>query len=210
MSWRVLILFLIIVAFGAGVGGMMLGEWLVESAPSVVNRSISSNSKDPQPVLDADGKPYAAQPPQPLVDGTLGVPKAMSETHWQISEVSVVDVQDGSMRTLDTVSGLPPGPADVATVDVANAPSTAAASQNITPPAPTTPAKPAVKPPSPPAATPVDWLQALRKEINQCESLGFFQRPACVQNARNRYCNPNNAWGKVAECPARTFDQPGA
>ena len=189
---------------------MMLGEWLVESAPSVVNRSISSNSKDPQPVLDADGKPYAAQPPQPLVDGTLGVPKAMSETQWQISEVSVVDLQDGSMRTLDTVSGLPPGPADVATVDVANAPTPASQSQRATPPAPNAAAKPAVKPPAPPAANPVEWLQSLRKEISQCESLGFFQRPACVQNARNRYCNPNNAWGKVAECPARTFDQPGA
>lgn len=216
MSWRVLILFLIMVAFGAGIGGVMLGEWLVESAPSIVSRSNPGGAKDPEPVLDADGKPFAAQPPQPLVDGTLGVPKAMTETEWKIPETSLVDVQDGAFRQLDTVSGLPSGPADIATVDVSRAndigsPSTNAAVPTPTPqsPAPPTQNKPIPKPPAPRNTT-ADWLQSLRKEISQCESLGFFQRPSCIQNARNRYCSSNNAWGKVPECPARSVDQPGA
>lgn len=210
MSWRALILFLIVIVFGASVGGIMLGEWLVESSPTVVNRTITAGAKDPEPVLDADGKPFAAQPPQPLVDGTLGVPKTRTETEWKISETAAVDVQDGALRQLDTVSGLPPGPSDVGMVDVSN--------NNAGTPIPTgaTPAAPS-PPPSRPAATPTQpapssssWLQSLRKEMGQCESLGFFQRPTCIQNARNRYCNPNNAWGKVSECPARSFDQPGA
>ena len=188
----------------------MLGEWLVESSPTVVNRSVTAGAKDPEPVLDADGKPFAAQPPQPLVDGTLGVPKTRTETEWKISEAAVVDVQDGALRQLDTVSGLPPGPADVGTVDVSNTsassvPTTGSAS--TPPPAP--PSRPATTP-TQPAPSSASWLQSLRKEMAQCESLGFFQRPSCIQNARNRYCNPNNAWGKVPECPARTFDQPGA
>ncbi len=207
MSWRVLILFLIMVAFGAGVGGIMLGEWLVESAPSAVSRSNTAGTKDPEPVLNADGKPFAPQPPQPLVDGTLGVPKTMAETEWKIPETSVVDVQDGEMRHLDTVSGLPPGPADVATVDVSRANGTSTPSTTGAAPPPQNNA--VTKPPAPRAST-TDWLQSLRKEMTQCESLGFFQRPSCIQNARNRYCNPNNAWGKVPECPARSFDQPGA
>ncbi len=216
MSWRVLILFLIMVALGAGVGGIMLGEWLVESAPSVVSRSNPSGSKDPEPVLDADGKPFAAQPPQPLVDGTLGVPKAMAETEWKIPETSLVDVQDGAFRQLDTVSGLPPGPADISTVDVTKVngfgtPSPSATAPIQTPQAstPSNQGKPVSKPPAP-RATSSDWLQSLRKEISQCESMGFFQRPTCIQTARNRYCSPNNGWGKVPECPARSFDQPGA
>ena len=210
MSWRALILFLIVIVFGASVGGIMLGEWLVESSPAVVNRTVTAGAKDPEPVLDADGKPFAAQPPQPLVDGTLGVPKTMTETEWKISEAAVVDVQDGAFRQLDTVSGLPPGPSDVGMVDVS--------SDNAGTPIPAG-ARPAVPslPPSRPASTPTQpapsssaWLESLRKEMGQCESLGFFQRPTCIQNARNRYCNPNNAWGKVPECPARSFDQPGA
>ncbi len=187
----------------------MLGEWLVESAPSVVSRSTTAGAKDPEPVLDADGKPFAPQPPQPLVDGTLGVPRAMAETEWKISETSVVDVQDGAFRQLDTVSGLPAGPADIGTVDISNAtapPPPAGASAIPSPP----PGKPAAKPPQPSRPPSSDWLQSLRKEMSQCESLGFFQRPSCIQNARNRFCTPNNAWGKIPECPARSFDQPGA
>ena len=209
MSWRVLILFLIMVVFGAGIGGVMLGEWLVESAPSVVSRSQLAGAKDPEPVLDANGKPYAAQPPQPLVDGTLGIPREMAETDWKIPETTVVDVQDGAMRQLDTVAGLPPGPADVATLDVSIATETSAPPTASAAPPPATQNKPITSPP-PPRAAPTDWQQLLRKDIAQCESLGFFQRPSCIQNARNRHCNPNNAWGKVPDCPARSFDQPGS
>ena len=167
MSWRVLILFLIVMTFGAGVGGIMLGEWLVESSPAVVNRTGSIGAKDPEPVLDADGKPYAAQPPQPRVDGTLGVPNPVTETEWKISETSHVDVQDGAPRQLDTVSGLPPGPADVATLDVSKStPSSSPAPTSSTPPPAASPSRPAVRP-TPTAPSTPDWLQALRKEMGQ-------------------------------------------
>jgi len=48
-----------------------------------------------------------------------------------------------------------------------------------------------------------NWLGELRSELDQCANAGFFERPTCAWNARNRYCAPNSAWGRVPECPQR-------
>ena len=72
------------------------------------------------------------------------------------------------------------------------------------------PATDAAAPAAPATAGVPEWLQTLRREIEVCNNLGFFQRPACVQNARNKICSPNDGWSKVPECPPRTFDRPGA
>src|SRR5690625_6321236 len=40
----------------------------------------------PQTALGADGKPYTAQPPQPLVDGRLGIPETPESHSWQIDD----------------------------------------------------------------------------------------------------------------------------
>jgi hypothetical protein len=89
--------------------------------------------------------------------------------------------------------GLPTGPRDIATVDLGL-------------PGLGTGAKPQPTPPGNTGAIPAPlggaWQQALKKELEQCAKQGFFQRPSCTQNARNRHCAPNNAWGKVADCPA--------
>ena len=48
-----------------------------------------------------------------------------------------------------------------------------------------------------------DWQLSLRQEIQACDSLSFFQRPSCAWAARRKYCEPNNAWGTIRECPER-------
>jgi hypothetical protein len=64
-------------------------------------------------------------------------------------------------------------------------------------------------PPVPPGITVsvISWQQSLKQELEQCSKLGFFQRPTCLQNARNKYCAPSDAWGKTADCPARQNEQ---
>ena len=64
-------------------------------------------------------------------------------------------------------------------------------------------------PPPPPVAagpqTNGNWEAALRRELQACSNLGFFDRPSCSWAARNKYCEPNNAWGRTRDCPAKNF-----
>ena len=54
-----------------------------------------------------------------------------------------------------------------------------------------------------PAPDPLAWVAALDRELEQCAELGFFERPECAWAARKRYCEPNQGWGQVKECPAQ-------
>jgi len=54
-----------------------------------------------------------------------------------------------------------------------------------------------------PAPDPMAWVTALDRELAQCAELGFFERPECAWAARKQYCEPNQGWGKVKECPAQ-------
>ena len=47
------------------------------------------------------------------------------------------------------------------------------------------------------------WLDALKAELQRCAGLSFFDRPDCAWAARMQYCEPNQGWGTVKECPAR-------
>jgi hypothetical protein len=90
-------------------------------------------------VLDADGKPVAPQPPQPRIDGTLGVPREMRPIEWTVEAViaSYEDANSSGKKSDDDDDddedkeksserrdyeasaagrGLPTGPKDVATV----------------------------------------------------------------------------------------------
>ena len=46
------------------------------------------------------------------------------------------------------------------------------------------------------------WLDALKAELQRCAGLSF-DRPDCAWAARRQYCEPNQGWGTVKECPAR-------
>jgi len=200
MSWRALIFFLLLALLASWQGGRQLGLWLVEQAPESISSSTTATEARGQ-VLDADGKPLAPQPPQPRIDGTLGVPREMAPVEWTIEAVIASradansykkegeeDEDDGeeSQEDSDARRDRTSDPDSVRAVDV----SPPASSSSTTRPA-TTPA---------PLFT---WRDELKKELTKCSSVGFFRRPGCIDAAQTKYCGPNNAWGKVAECPDR-------
>ena len=113
-----------------------------------------------QPVLDANGRPYVAQPPQPRIDGTLGVPDKPADREWAINTVSLFDsVSDPNVKlSRERISAdqareiaaasqqvpLPTGTSDVSTLDL-QAPGTSTAvnggAQDRSRPAATAPAR---------------------------------------------------------------------
>lgn len=228
MSWRLLFLFLVLVAAGSAIGGVELGEWLIAHAPESISQASTGNSRSDL-VLDANGKPFTPQPPQPRIDGTLGVPREMAPVAWTITAVTALQLppeqnatqvgDDEPHEQPAAGTALPGQASDIATVDVSGArgaaPVQSAAAGQATGSRPATPsAGNATRTASAPGASAAQsasgWQQTLRREIELCNNLGFFQRPSCVQNARNKFCGINDGWGNVPECPARTFDRPGA
>jgi len=231
MSWRTLIVFLLLAAVASWQGGAQLGEWLVARAPeSIASGSGTKENRDQ--VLDASGKPFTPQPPQPRTDGTLGVPRASVPVEWSITTPTLasdsgigtaemaVDAE-GNYEKLDNElaaggAALAQGQSDVATLDIASTTATKSTPAGTVTGTPArTGSAPAqseglrtstnTDPTKAPVITVYSWQQNLKKEIDQCSGLGFFQRPTCIQNARNKFCAPNNAWGKTADCPARDF-----
>ena len=211
MSWRVLIVFLMLAGVASWQGGVQLGNWLVTRAPDTVASVADKDYKTLK--LDALGRPITAQPPQPRIDGTLGVPRDIEPIEWAIEAVTADDFETDPNRMKvedddddeDTVSE------GSETADARrlarNAKERSDSTENSAPSSGST-ARPAA-PPVPPGitVTVISWQQSLKQEIEQCGKLGFFQRPTCLQNARSKYCAPNNAWGKTADCPARQNEQ---
>lgn len=242
MSWRVLFAVLLLAVGAAAFGGIQLGDWLVAHAPQATPAPGQEETEaSQQPVLDANGRPYVAQPPQPRVDGSLGVPEKPAGSDWAIPTVSLFDtVTDPSVQISRTnVSQeqarqlaansdvpLPSGGSDVTTLDLQSLgnqgtgvqPTAQQPQQAVAPirPAPGVsmnqqpmgqasapmavgqPAQSAV-----PQNNPGNWQELLRRELAQCSNQGFFERPTCSWNARNKYCAPNRAWGAIPECPNR-------
>jgi hypothetical protein len=218
MSWRVLIIFLLLAAVASWQGGLQLGEWLLARAPESISSASSSRSNSGEQILDANGKPFAAQPPQPRIDGTLGVPHESAPVEWTVTAV-IAEQFDSDHELAAGGADLLSGIQDIATLDVAgntreqSASSTPSATGErggsagaVSPPRTSASLQPRTVTP---AAVTLTWQQALRKDIEKCDGAGFFQRPSCVQNTRNKFCTPNNAWGKTADCPARSFEQSG-
>ena len=221
MSCRVLVVTLLLALGASAWAGIQLGDWLVQHAPQAA--PPPGQNENNQERLDADGKPYVAQPPQPRVDGTLGVPEKAAATNWEVATVSLFDTVNDPSITLSR-SGVTPGhAAELAahaksslpgadendaldSMAPAGTPSTGGAImasssfgggsfvQNSQMP---------VTGSAPAAAGGGNWLQSLQQELAQCAHQGFFDRQTCAWNARNRYCGPNQAWGRVAECPQR-------
>lgn len=209
MSWRALTLFLLLAIAASWQGGRQLGLWLVDQAPESI-ASASNPENERGQVLDADGKPLAPQPPQPRIDGTLGVPKEMEPVEWTIAPViasradansykkdgeeSEEDDEENSERR-DSERNDSGSDADSSATTDARAPNSGATT---------------ARPGTPPPNLTVSWQDSLKKELAQCNSVGFFKRPGCVQSAQTKYCGPNNAWGKISDCPDRgSANSPG-
>lgn len=63
MSWRLLIATLLVALGAAAWGGIQLGDWLVAHAPQAAPAPGQEGDASQQPVLDANGRSYVAQPP---------------------------------------------------------------------------------------------------------------------------------------------------
>ncbi|AUL18171.1 hypothetical protein BTL47_00745 [Bordetella holmesii] len=223
MSWRLLFATLLVALAAAAWGGVQLGDWLVAHAPAASESPGQEKGDADQAVLDANGRPYVAQPPQPRTDGTLGVPEQPATREWAVNTVSLFDTNsDPSVQiSRDSISmdrarelaadsevPLPNGPSDVSTLDLQQT-----ALPGIAPPAAPPVQQAGVTRVNPPVAlntpqtqaprAPANWQQQLRSELDHCATLGFFERPSCSWAARNKYCAPNRAWGSSADCPRR-------
>lgn len=231
MSWR-LIFAILVIALGASAwGGIRLGEWLVAHGPVKPEIKTTPPELADVPVLGADGKPFTAVAPQPLVDGRLGIPEPPEPVQWEVQSAGLAQLQAETPISLATTTismeeaieiananpyGLR-GLADVGDLlgemqgqaapggDVIPGTGVHTSAQMVQPVDITVP-----PPPPPPAAgggpaTGGNWQAALAKELQACSRLGFFERPSCSWAARNKYCEPNNAWGRTRDCPARNF-----
>ncbi len=192
MSWRALTLFLLLAIVASWQGGRQLGLWLVDQAPESIASAFNSNNESGT-VLDADGKPLAPQPPQPRIDGTLGVPKEMAPVEWTIAPVIASNADANSYKKDGEENDQGDGEEDKETS------SDSVRSVDVRAPDPVT-----TRPNTPPPVPALSWQASLKKELAQCDSVNFFRRPGCIDAAQSKYCNPNNAWGKIAECPEGT------
>ena len=214
MSWRVLIVFLVLAAVASWQGGVQLGNWLVTRAPDTVASLADKDYKTLK--LDALGRPITAQPPQPRMDGSLGVPRELNPIEWAIEAITadVFEIDPNSMKVEgddDEEDNVNEGSetADARRLAQDDTRRTggpdAAANQSGTSGSTPRPAAPPVPPGITVSVT--SWQQSLKQELEQCAKVGFFQRPTCLQNARNKYCAPNDAWGKIPDCPSRQNEQ---
>ncbi len=213
MSWRFLTLVLLVIAGFSAWGGINLGNWLVAHGPASP-LPVEEDTLDGVAVLNADGKPFTAQPPQPLVDGRLGIPDGSGNVDWNVPARSLIhdDVLPPIAIATTTITmeqaraiaegdyGLE-GLVSISDLLTHLQGDTGAVQPVDLPPAPATAAPRA----SGGSVTAGNWEAALHQEIQACSRLGFFERPSCAWAARNRYCEPNKAWGKTPDCPAKSF-----
>lgn len=219
MSWRILIVALILGMAASVFGGIQLGNWLVEHGPPKQEALDAYQDLYSIPTLDADGKPYVSAPPQPLVDGSLAVPDAPERSEWEVTTVNLLTERppialgtasggSGSQveRRHTSSSGLQ-GITQIGTQN--NHIVTTTPNENILQPIDlgSTPPPPSqeVQVSGLPINANPNWQIDFQRELKACESLSFTKTPSCKWDARNKYCGPNNAWGRVPGCPAKNF-----
>jgi hypothetical protein len=206
MSWRLIIAILLLAAGASAWGGLRLGDWLIVHSPAQVQKPEPPAELRDTPVLDANGKPFVASAPQPLSDGRQGVPSLPPPVNWQLQATPLMDEHRPIALATTTISmdeaialAAQGQQDDTGLQGIANV-GTLVSSQTVQPID--------VPPPPPPPDTGAavggaNWQAAFQAELKACEALGFFSRPSCAWAARNKYCEPHQAWGKAADCPAK-------
>lgn len=221
MSWRILIATLLLGIAASVWGGFQLGNWLIEHGP--LKSDVFDAYKDlyTVPTLDADGKPYVPSPPQPLVDGRLAVPDAPTSTDWEVDQDTNL-LAERPPIALATASGgygsgnltrqhvSPSGLQGLAQIGGSSDRFiTSQANEQVIQPIeigiPPPPPSQEVQVSGLPVTTNPNWQIDFQRELRSCEGKGAFARPSCAWDARNKYCAPHNAWGRVPGCPAKAF-----
>lgn len=217
MSWRFLIIFLVMMLAAAGMAGIGVGEWLVAKAPGTLD-AAHTNLPEPESKTkrDSSGRVIIPEAPQPLIDGGLGVPPQAKAQLWEVQPNSLFDgfidpmviiSRDGQSYTVgDMLSkagqDLPQGPTDIQTLDVTQVgAASSTATPNASSPQPL-PLPPQLARSTTPRQT-LSWQDQLKEAVEKCDAGSFFDLPSCMERARDRFCTPNNAWGKHPLCPAR-------
>ncbi|HET8596882.1 MAG TPA: hypothetical protein VFM22_03910 [Castellaniella sp.] len=206
MSWRLIVAILVLAAGASAWGGLRLGDWLIVHSPAQAQKPEPPAELSDTPVLDANGKPFVASAPQPLSDGRQGVPSLPPPVDWQLQAKPLMDEHRPIALATTTISmdeaialAAQGQQDDTGLQGIANV-GTLVSSQ---------PVQPIDVPPPPPPPEPgaavggANWQAAFQAELKACEALGFFSRPSCAWAARNKYCEPHQAWGKAADCPAK-------
>lgn len=206
MSWRSLIIFFLLLFGASAWGGYVLGNWLIEHGPTKAPSVAMYEDISTMPTLGADGKPFKAQPPQPLVDGRLGIPETPEPTPWQLEQAynlfqesppialatTPISMSEAIRITSRDDHGGLQGIASLGTLQPIEAGE-----------APPPPSQDIVETGTLPNQG--NWQAQLQAELNACQNVGFFKRPSCAWEARNKYCGPHNAWGQVPNCPTKDF-----
>lgn len=204
MSWRLIIAVLLIAAGLSAWAGLRVGDWLIAHSPETpIIPALITHTQIP--TLDANGKPFVALAPQPLPDGRQGVPEPQPPADWAINTTPLID--SGRPIALATTTITLDQAIQIASMNqsgslqgIADASALMGGDQPLQPIE--------IEPVSPVAqqqasAPQGNWQAAFHQELNACKQLGFFSRPSCAWAARNKYCEPNNAWGRADGCPAK-------
>ena len=221
MSWRIIIITLLLSAAAAAWGGLQLGNWLIEHGPLKAEVVDAYQDLYATPTLGADGKPYTPSPPQPLVSGRLAVPQEPEHEDWHIEPANLL--AERPPIALGTASG-GSNAGDIRRNHVSRsglqglaqiggsggqAIITTEGNENVLQPIDlgSTPPPPSqeVEVSNLPVTSNPNWQVAFQRELQACDGLGFTKVPSCKWDARNKYCGPNNAWGRVPGCPAKNF-----
>src|SRR5690625_2262098 len=207
MSWRLITLILLTVLGASAWGGYLLGNWLIENGPMRAPSVAIYDDMPDQTTLGADGKPYVAQPPQPLVDGRLGVPDTPDVATWEIDHPRSPLQEPPPIALATTTISMAEAIRITSRDEHAGGLQGIARLDRIQPieasERPPPPSQEVVQADTPPQSA--NWQAELQKALNACKNVGFFKRPSCAWEARNNYCGPNQAWGKVPNCPKKEF-----
>lgn len=214
MSWRILIAALLLGIAASVMGGLQLGNWLIEHGPLKTETLDAYQDLYVVPTLDADGKAYVPAPPQPLVDGRLAVPDSSEHIDWEINTETDL-LAERRPIALATATG---GSANITRSHVSPSGLQGLAQirsrsnnldENVIQPVDigSTPPPPSqeVQVSNRSIASNPNWQVNFQQALNACDALSFTKKPSCKWDARNKYCGPTNAWGKVPGCPAKAF-----
>lgn len=220
MSWRVLIATLLLGITASVWAGFQLGNWLIENGPLKSNVFDAYTDLYTVPTFDADGKPFVPSPPQPLVDGSLAVPNELERINWEIDDstnllqerppIALATSSSASGSSINRQHISPSGLKGIAQVgNLSSGGSIHMPNDQVI-----QPIEIGALPPPPSQEVKVNnlavnanpnWQANFQRELKACEQLGFTRVPSCKWDARNKYCEPNKAWGKVPNCPPKSF-----
>ncbi|WP_028357309.1 hypothetical protein [Brackiella oedipodis] len=187
MSWRLLIFSLLIFAAIATTIGLKAGDWLIDHVPDQANIPNTA-ILDPEPQVDAQGRPVMNQPQQPLLNGSQGVPPEHQAVNWKIDSNSVKQSEKNAETGEKNNSANNAGAYTVTEGDTGASANYRPLQRNNT---------------TATSSAGAAWQGEFQQKMAACRRLDFNSRPSCIRNTRQQYCGANNAWGQINDCPAQ-------